>query len=113
MRFFKNLCNKAITSNNPQPNTASLREICDVHPNPGKVRWGRGGGIGDGRSGLLPRLIAARNRTKLNSSHFRQSGAISSHLVVEPVETHQRVPHSGVLRKRTPFGGFYPQHIPY
>jgi len=51
--------------------------------------------VSDGRSGLLPRPIARQNGSTLRSSQFRQSGLISSHLVVDwrsRVETRQRVP---------------------
>jgi len=36
--------------------------------------------------------LAVFSSSLLGSSQFRQSGVISSRLVVEPVETHQRVP---------------------
>jgi hypothetical protein len=55
--------------------------------------------MGDGRSGLLPRPIAAFSGSFRGSSQFRQSGVISS--------PHQRVPRLG----RTPSGALLPSRV--
>jgi len=53
-----------------------------MHPTPGKARRGWRGGT----------LRGAFSSSFLGSSWFRQNDFVSSCLVIEPVETHQRVP---------------------
>jgi hypothetical protein len=91
-----------ILSKQQWANTAPQRGIYDVHPNPDKVRRGRGGGTAARRDSVrvftcacgTPSCVRCREvqaGSFLGSSPFLQNGVISSRLVVEPVETHHRV----------------------